>query len=66
MSFIQIWSFFQRNPPLNFHHLKIFIVFILDNITFYSSHLEKNKIRIMRFNEHNISNIKIFKWCVNN
>ncbi len=41
MLLIQIWSFFHRNPPLNPHHLEMFILLILDNITLYSSHLTR-------------------------
>ncbi len=66
MSLIQIWSFLHKNPPLNFHHLKIFTFFILDNITLCSSHPKKNKIMIMQFYKHKISNIKISKCHVCN
>jgi hypothetical protein len=51
---------------LNSHHFKIFILFILDNITLHSSHLKRNKIKIMWSHKHKISNIKISKWCVCN
>ncbi len=43
-----ILIFFHRNPPLNPHHLEIFFLFVLDNITLCSSHPKRNKIRIVQ------------------
>jgi hypothetical protein len=52
-------TFFHRKPPLNSHHLKIFIFFILDNITLSSSHLERNKIRAKHIKVSQFRQIKI-------
>jgi hypothetical protein len=61
MSFIQIFTLFHMNPPLNPHHFEKYTLLVFHNITLQFSHPDKKKAKIMWFDKKKIPINKIFK-----